>query len=392
MKIFLQFFTKITKAGYFLAFIALLTRIGLFMSLPFLAVYLTRQGIFTSGEIGIVIGVSGLVFSITSLFNGMYVDRNSSRVILIVSLVMSGFCYFGLALTMRHFFLLAFINATLGWLRSLSDISSLSVVVNNTTKEYLSYAYSARFIAINLGLVFGPLIGAVMANQQSLYIFYIAGAIHICVGVGIIFANKDFFKKSIQEQPGNILKNFNRLYKDNLLLNITLINFLMWVAYSQLDSTIPQYVTHFVANPAILVSKMMVINAIVCVLFQPVVSRWAENHSIRHSGVIGCLLFSITFLTISFYPSSGTILLAAGLLSFGELFTLPINSILVMRTSPKHLVASYTGLSNLGLLGLSVGPILGGYGLQYIGAKYLFLLISLLPVIVGWRYWTRVPD
>ena len=392
MKAFLLFFTKISKTGYFLAFIALLTRIGLFMSLPFLAVYLTRDGIFTSGQIGVVIGISGLVFSITSLFNGMYIDRNSSRTILIVSLVLSGLCYFGLALSMKIFLSLAFMNATLGWLRSLSDISSLSMVVNNTPKENLSYAYSARFIAINLGLVFGPLIGAVMANQQSLLIFYIAGAIHIIVGAGLIFANKEYFKKNIQEEPVNVLKNFHILYKDKILLNITLINLLIWIAYSQLDSTIPQFVTHLVTDPAILVSKMMVINAIVCVFFQPLIARWAENNSMRVSGIIGCMLFALTFIMLGFFPSPGTILLGAALLSFGELFTLPINSMLIMRTAPKHLVASYTGLSNLGLLGLSIGPILGGYGLEFIGGKNLFVLIGLLPIFIGWRYFAGVPD
>ncbi len=97
-------------------------------------------------------------------------------------------------------------------------------------------------------------------------------------------------------------------------------------------------------------------------------------------------------MLIAFYPSPTTMLIASGLFSFGELFTLPINSLLIMRIAPKHLIASYNGIFNLGVLGISVGPILGGYGLQFIGSKYLFLVIGLLPIIVMWRYLKSIPD
>jgi len=388
----LSFFKKIPKTGYLVALIALLTRIGYFMTLPFLAVYLTQQGLFTPGQIGIVIGVSGLVFSISGLFNGNYIDRRSPRNILIISFILSGFCYFAFALSIKLFYALLCINAALGWLRSLADISSVTIIVANTNKENLSYAYSARFIAVNLGLVFGPLIGATMANQQSLMIFYIAGIIHFMVGIALIFFGKQSLDKKIPPNPANWLNNFYVLYQDKILMNITLINFLMWLAYSQLDSTIPQYITHHIANPAILVSKVLIINAIICVFFQPAVSRWAELNSLKMSGVIGSSLFSAAFILVALWPAPVAFLIAAGLLSFGELFTLPINSLLIMRIAPNHLVASYNGLANFGLLGMSIGPIIGGYGLQFIGSKYLFLLIACLPIVVLWRYLTSVPD
>lgn len=388
----LSFFKKIPKTGYLVALIALLTRIGYFMTLPFLAVYLTQQGLFTPGQIGIVIGVSGLVFSISGLFNGNYIDRRSPRNILIISFILSGFCYFAFALSIKLFYALLCINAALGWLRSLADISSVTIIVANTNKENLSYAYSARFIAVNLGLVFGPLIGATMANQQSLMIFYIAGIIHFMVGIALIFFGKQSLDKKIPPNPANWLNNFYVLYQDKILMNITLINFLMWLAYSQLDSTIPQYITHHIANPAILVSKVLIINAIICVFFQPAVSRWAELNSLKMSGVIGSSLFSAAFILVALWPAPVAFLIAAGLLSFGELFTLPINSLLIMRIAPNHLVASYNGLANFGLLGMSIGPIIGGYGLQFIGSKYLFLLIACLPIMVLWRYLTSVPD
>lgn len=391
MKLF-AFLSRISKTAYLIAFITLVIRTGFFMSLPFLAVYLARDGIMTAGQIGLVIGISGLVFSVTSLFNGLYVDRQSPNRILMVSLFLAGLSYFALAWSMKVFYLLLCVNAALGWFRSLADISSVSLVAATTKKEDLAYAYSLRFIAINLGLVFGPLLGAVMANQHSLFIFYIAGAIHIVVSLCLlIFGRKHISHVPKVESTLNFLQNFQELWKDKILINLTVINFIMWVAYSQMDSTIPQFVTKLVANPAILVSEIMVVNALVCVLFQPFIMRWAEQTSFKRSGVIGSLLFAVTFVLIGFYPTKETMLIASGMLSLGELFTLPINGLIVMRAAPRHLMGSYNGLISLSLLGLSVGPIIGGYGLQYLGGKTLFLLISLLPLVVMWRYIVSIP-
>lgn len=387
-----SFFKKVSKTNYLIALTALLMRAGFFMSLPFLAVYLTRDGLLTPSQIGIVIGAVGLAFSITGLFNGTYIDRHSPKNILIIALILSGLCYFALAFSMRLFFVLLCINVALGWLRSLADISSLSVIMDNTEKKYLSYAYSMRFMALNLGVALGPLIGAAMASQHSVVIFYIAAIIHIVLGFSLLFFIKNPLKQNTTHTSINFLQNLHELWRDKILINIVFINFIIWTAYAQLDATMPQYITHTMPNPAILVTEMLVTNALICVLFQPAILRLAERTSLKISGVIGSLLFSATFILIAFHPTAVTFIIAAAMLSLGELFTLPINGLLAMRIAPKHLVASYNGLVNFGLLGTSVGPIIGGYGLQYIGSKYLFLGLALLLIIVVWRYLTTIPD
>jgi MFS family permease len=384
---FFTFFTKISKIGYLVALVTLLTRIGLFMTLPFLAVYLARDGILSPSQIGMVIGISGFVFSISSLFNGAYVDRRSPRNILIVAIFLSGFAYFAFAYSTKLFFALLITNAALGWFRSLADMSVISILISTTQKENLTYAYSARFIAVNLGLVFGPLIGAVMAKEQSLLIFYIAGSIHMLVGIVLCFLKKSRLETGLRTPPTtHLIQNFRELWKNKLIVNITFINFIIWVAYSQIDSTIPQFLTHTVSDPAILVSKIMIINAVICVLFQPIIMRCAEIMSVKASGYLGCLLFSSGFLLIGIIPTPTTMLITSALLSFGELFTLPVLGLLVMHTAPSHLIASYSGLVNLGLLGISLGPIIGGFGLEYMGGKPLFLCTALLPLIVMWQY------
>jgi len=141
------------------------------MSLPFLAIYLAREGLFSHSKIGLVLGISGFMLSVTGLMNGLYVDRSSHKTTLILALLLSGFCYFGFMFSMHFFIGLLLINAALGWFRSFAEISAITILVTHTPKENLSYAYSARFIGANLGVALGPLIGALMATQQSRSIF-----------------------------------------------------------------------------------------------------------------------------------------------------------------------------------------------------------------------------
>lgn len=379
-------FKKLTKKAYLVALITFFLRAGHFMSLPFLAIYLAEQGLFSPGQIGMILGIAGLLLSVTGILNGLYVDRRSQKKILISSLLLSSLCYFAFAFSMQYFYALLFINAALGWLRSLIEVSSTRILVTHTPAENLSTAYSAKFIAANLGVAFGPLIGALMATQQSLWMFYIAGGIHLVLVLVMLFYQETDTTIS-QEQPGSpVLKHFKDVLQDQTLRNITFINFIIWIIYSQIDTTLPQYLAYTWKQPAKLFSIIMLINAVICVLFQPFVLRLAEWISFKRSCLFGCVLFSLSFLLLSFFPTAAAMMLAVVLMTLGELFLLTVNGLIILRIAPKHLIGSYNGFSYLALLGLSVGPILGGYGLEWLGGEFVFLGCALVPLLAVWRY------
>lgn len=377
---------KTFKTVYFISFMTFLIRAGQFMSMPFLAIYLTHEKLFTPSQIGFVLGISGFILSITGLINGIYIDRNSYRNTLIYSLFLAGFCYFGFAFSMHLFYGLLFLNAALGWFRSLTEISSVSMLADYTKSENLAYAHSARFVGANLGVALGPLIGTVMAAKNSLLIFFIAGTIHITLGVFMLFSReKSIYIKTRQHRFSS---NFQEVFKDKILVKITIINLILWTVYSQLDTTIPQYLASTTArkNSAILFSVMMMINALICVICQPFILRWAERTSLKISSVLGSIMFILAFFLIGIYPTSVAMIISVIIMSLAELLTLPINGLLILRMAPKHLLASYNGFANVGLLGLSIGPVIGGYGLRFIEGSYTFLISAILPLIATCLY------
>lgn len=377
-------FKKLTKEAYLVALITFFLRAGHFMSLPFLAIYLAKQGLFSPSQIGVILGVSGLLFSLTGMLNGLYVDRRSQKKVLLVSLFLSSLCYFSFTFSMHYFYGLLLINAALGWFRSLIEVSSTRILVTHTPAENLSIAYSAKFIAANLGVSFGPLIGALMAVQQSLWIFYLAGGIQLVLVIAMFFYRES--QATLDQTNTPALKHFIEVIKDKTLKNLTIINFIIWTIYSQIDTTLPQYLAYTWKNPATLFSIVMTINAVICVFFQPFVLRLAEWISFKRSCLIGCTLFSLSFLLLSFSATATTMILAVVLMTSGELFLLTVNGLVIMRIAPKHLIGSYNGFSYLALLGLCVGPMLGGFGLEWLGGKLVFLCCAFFPLLAVWRY------
>ncbi len=386
----LSAFSKISKIAYLAAFITFCMRAGHFMSLPFLAIYLSNDGLLSPGQIGLVLGISGFMVGSTGLINGMYVDRSSHKKVILVTLFLSGFCYFAFSVSIHNFFMLLFINAALGWLRSLTEISVITLSINHTKPENLSYAFNARFIGGNLGVVLGPLIGALMARQHSMLIFWIAGGINLALGAIMCLCKVNEHTRSPIKND-SLLMHFRSIIKEKLLIYLTLINFILWFVYSSLDTTLPQYLAETWKDPATVFSTLMITNAIICVLFQPIILRWAELTSLRIFGIIGCLMFSISFLMLSVCSNLILMIIAVIFMSFAELFTMPINALLMMRKAPKHLIGGYNGLFSFSLLGLSVGPFLGGYGLQYIGGPVTFFIAALVPFIAVFIYFRYIP-
>ncbi len=383
---------SISKTAYLVAFIAFLMRLGLFMSLPFMAIYLANEKIFTAGQIGLILGISGFTLSITSLFNGMLLDRSSHRNMLIIGLFLCGVCYFSLAFSMQTLFGLLLFNGALGWFRSLTDLSSLTMIMLHSKKETLGYAYSARFVAANIGVAIGPLVGAYFSMHNSLMAFHITGMTHMLIAVYVLFYKEPNILDKEPRRPSTLLKDFHLLIKDKVLVNITLINLLLWIVYAQLDTTFPQYLTEQKTNAALTFGILMAINASICVFFQPITLRWAELTSPKICGMIGTALYALSFYLLTLSLHLWVMIIAVSLMSFGELLTLPVNGLVVMRAAPKNLIASYNGFSNLGLMGISLAPIVGGFGLQWVGGKNLFYFDMMLPIIALWLYFKSVPE
>lgn len=82
---------------------------------------------------------------------------------------------------------------------------------------------------------------------------------------------------------------------------------------------------------------------------------------------------------IVFAISNNMLMFTAGfvLFAFGEVLVFTLIYVFLDKIAPKKLMATYYGIGNLGMIGFSIGPLLGTFLLQTMGKEILFAMMGI---------------
>ena len=123
-------------------------------------------------------------------------------------------------------------------------------------------------------------------------------------------------------------------------------------------------------------------------IIKPVISR-LEN-KIKTQMLIGIVIFSISYIVVSFAASFTMFIVAMVIVTFGEMFVWPAVPTIASQLSPKGREGFYQGIVNsFATMGRMFGPFIGGiladqYGMQVM----LFILTAfmIIPIITSLLY------
>ncbi len=163
---------------------------------------LVTTSIYTGSEtgkiVGLVIGAGGLTALIVSPLLGALADRwGHWRVLITAGLV--GVILWPLPALAHDLWSLAITWALISAVSSSVFAISFSVLASSTTDEARGRVMSFAYLPVNLGLLVGPAIGAVLTRVSLLAVFP-AAAVLTALGVGGLWLARN---RSI-EQPGNL--------------------------------------------------------------------------------------------------------------------------------------------------------------------------------------------
>lgn len=352
-------------------------KIGQFMLLPFLAIYLTKSSNLSLVAIGLIIGSGPFVYSVTGLWAGVLIDRFDVRIAVIFSLLLGGLSLF-FFFQIQHIFWFILMNILTGIARAFFDVASKTYGLSSLNMEMRKFCFSLRFMMVNSAAAIGPAIGAYFATRDSLSCFKIIGLLYFLLGLLSPFILHSTNKNEISENRAlNLAALFNITIADKCLQILLVINFLIWVIYSQLDSTLAQYLNDELDNGVRIYSSLLEINAIGCAVLQVVISQFTKNMEERLVSYAAMLLFAIAYVIMALFSNTPALISAAIIIVFAEVTIMPLNDYLIIRIAPPHRIGTYYGIMGLAMLGLGIGPILGSIIYETNGAKSLFLICSL---------------
>jgi MFS family permease len=366
-----------------------LSRIGSSMSLPFLSLYLASHTDMSKGMIGVVAGAGALVGTFGGFIGGALSDRVGRRAIMFTALFMWSVVFIGFAIAKLPLIFLV-LNMLNGLCRSWFEPVSQALMADLTEPEKRLKVFSMRYIAANIGVSVGPLLGAWLGMGKGSLPFVVTGLIYLLYGMVLYSLLVSFGIKEMEASPKEkitLASAWQVVRRDSCLKMFLIGAMVVGIGYSQVMVTLSQYLEANFEQSVRLFAGLMSINALTVIAMQIPISRWAEKHSPLLGIHVGNGLFAAGLL--GFAVSSNWLGLALSMIVFtiGEILNYPAGSVLLDRLAPPGMRGTYFGAQTFGNLGQFIGPAVGGFLLGAYNGAVMFTIMSIVVLCASFFYW-----
>ncbi|WP_246258618.1 MDR family MFS transporter [Kroppenstedtia pulmonis] len=353
-------------------------RAAAFMSLPFLAVYLSRTTGMNPVLIGLTVGLGPLAGTFGGFVGGYLSDRFGRKVVMLSTLFVWAGVFFGFALAEEVAVFMA-LNLLNGLCRSFFEPTSQALMADITPPDKRMRVFSIRYLAINVGAAVGPLVGAYLAIVSAGLTFLITGAVYLLYGMVLLVMMKRLGREIGSTPPKERVRLMDALQvvrKDTALGFFILAGILEHIGYSQVESSLPLHLKELFGGENVLYPFLLALNAGTVILFQIVITRWSEKRSILSNMILGSLMFALGLICWGIGGHWGWFVTGMIILTIGEILIFPTSSLFIDRLAPEGMRGTYFGASGFRSIGFFIGPFLGGWLLDVIGGSSLYFLLA----------------
>ncbi|MGG4662601.1 efflux MFS transporter YdeE [Providencia vermicola] len=361
---------------------SLLLTIGRGATLPFMAIYLTREYQMAIDTVGVAMSLAMVVGVLFSMAFGMLADRVDKKRCMLLAVVafIGGFIAIPLsnsAILVIIFFSL--INC------SYSVFSTVlkAYFADTLTLSLKAKVFSLNYTFINIGWTVGPPIGTWLLMYSINLPFYLAA---ISAAFPIFFIQR--FVQSIKhaqhldgsKRPWNPAV----MLHDRVLAWFILSTFLGSLVFGTFTTWISQYVIT-VANSdfaQVVIGVILPVNAVVVVTLQYTVGKRITPDNLKKLMTLGSLFFLLGLATFMFAAENLYIwAIGAFLFTLGELIYAPGEYMLIDSIAPEGMKASYFSAQSLGLLGGAFNPMMTGVILTELPAYFIFIILMIITFL-----------
>lgn len=339
------------------------TRTALFMSVPYLSIFLTGQKHIPLLLTSLVLAINPLVNVTFSWLGGTLADKLPLHKIIGLTPLIWGtvFILFYFADSFWSFLLLNGLN---GLCYSLFEPASKKVLSTESLPEHRLLVFNLRYTAINLGCFAGPLLSLLFNMKMTMFPYVILGTMYILYGI----STKFFFRKAsaaaapVHAKNARSLQALSTIRKDHVYLLLVAGMSFSYFGYSQLNGTVSQFLanTNTLSDGTRLYSILLSVNAIVILTTQFAVLRRISAWNPFNVVILSNLLIGLSFLFFLFPASYLPLLLFIIVFSLGELLIGARFDALVDELSSTENKGLYFGCAEIVKLGTISGPIVGG--------------------------------
>ncbi|WP_017585692.1 MFS transporter [Nocardiopsis ganjiahuensis] len=359
---------------------SLLNSMAFFAALPFAALYLADRTELSAAGIGAVVGGIPMIAAFGGLLSGMVADRFGAVRLMRL----------GLALNVVVYAVLAFVAAPAAIVVLLLSLGLARTMVEPSMKKLLSLAdtgdgriFRVRYITLCMGAIVGPAVGGVLYHASPAA-FFLAPAGFFALYLAVVLVRGGELARLETPSAGTSSVPWTGALRDPLLMAAIGAGTVVFLVMAQMDTSIPLYMkTAYGDRTEYLFASLLVVNAALALLVQPLVI-WVSEHLSRGPLVtLGCVFFAVAFACVWLGTANAVMLYAAIVFwTLGEAILLPLPDMAVHSLATDDRKGTYFGLSELRYLGFFVGPVLGGALLDLSVAAYFTVMAALVFLCV----------
>lgn len=361
--------TNLNKYTYFFLSTSFIITFFRFLSMPFLTIFLSYTTYFSTAQIGLIIGIPGLIQLILGVIASNIIDYFSDKFSIILSILlpacgMLGYIFFDSYVLM----LFSSVVCGIGWSIYNPLLMSCLMRYSNGNSDII---IEINYWIINLSGAIGPLVGALLSDGKSEFPFFLfSGALFfLAISTLILFPYKR--KKKLLEEKQNspqLSAVIENLKNDILILCKSKASLFLFFSFFSINFIEAQYNTNFALHltevtkdgPNALASMMIAMTATILIL-QPISIKISKFVKLNVQLIIGSIFYTVGILIFGFSFSVSIFILSAILLAIGELIITPKIQVLTGKSAPEELQTTAFAFTTMGgNLAFFLGPTLGG--------------------------------
>jgi len=375
-------FKGFSREVWILTAVTFINRAGT-MVLPFLSKYLKEDLHFSYGQVGWIMVCFGLGSMLGSWLGGKLSDKIGFYKIMVFSLFVSGFMFFGLQY-ITSFYPLCFAIFSI---MAVADMFRPAMFVSLGTyakPENRARAFTLVRLAINLGLAAGPALGGLIIMGIGYHgLFWVDGL--SCIVAISIFALLVKERKAVKDGLGTKANTVvQSVFKDKIFWFFLFVTFASALLFFQIFTTLPIYHTEKYGLTEFQTGLLITMNGLLIFIFEmPIVSAFENRKTSKIKLLLtGCILMALSFYVLLLDAFAGILIISMLFMTFGEIFIFPFSNSFALSRAPKGHEGKYMALFTMSFSLAHIGSSKTGMDLiAYFGYTTNWIFMGSLGVV-----------
>ena len=395
------------------------SNLSFWMVFPFLAIYFAEE--FGASVAGVLLVFSQLFSVAANLVGGYCADRFGRRTMLFFSATAQGLAFILFAMGNSPWLdspWLAYVAFTIaGMCGSFYHPASQAIVADVVPEKDRSTVFSVFYTSINISVVIGPIVGAVLFFQYRFALLLAAGIIFCIVGFALRFLTEETLsnemKQKLMANSGdnwiqvmvNQVKAYGLIVKDKVFFLFIIGGILLAQTYMQLDLLIPVYLEGMMDKQVIgnLFNREWAVtgegtygillseNGLLVVMLTVFITRWMTKYPEKWVFFLSSFLYAVSMLVFPMTTNFWVLILAMGIFTFGELATVGLQESFVSKLAKEEMRGQYFAAASLRYtIGRTIAPLVLPLSVL-VGYSWTFVVLAALALLSGFIYiWTFV--